>query len=266
MTCYQTTNLPRGFPTTGRTSYKTEAECNQACKEGACCEGATCSVKPQCQCQGTGKTFQGVGTTCSPNPCGCCGNGESIAGKTATISVSTNSMPVLRWCPQVSGGTQFLMCPDGLQYGGCWAVKPCETPTIGAWVDTAFSASATFTSNSAALSCSASLAGQCPGGPGSASVGISASPCMIYAIVDCTDLMLALSAGGFLRPYWAWTYDPQATEYNALYYVFQYRTGSGSNETTQSVNSTPVPPAPRYDGRSWDLFKTVTVSMRLALV
>ena len=49
--------------------FTTEAECLQACREGACCEGTTCSVKPQCQCQGTGKTFKGVGTTCSPNPC-----------------------------------------------------------------------------------------------------------------------------------------------------------------------------------------------------
>ena len=52
-------------------SYKTEAQCLQACKEGACCEGTTCSVRPQCQCQGTGQTFKGVGTTCDPNPCGC---------------------------------------------------------------------------------------------------------------------------------------------------------------------------------------------------
>ena len=72
MPCYQPSNSPPGFTTTGRTSYATEAECNQACKEGACCEGTTCTVKPQCQCQGTGKTFKGVGTVCSPNPCcGC---------------------------------------------------------------------------------------------------------------------------------------------------------------------------------------------------
>jgi hypothetical protein len=51
MPCYQSTNLPSGVTTTGRTSYKTEAECNQACREGACCEGTTCSVKPQCQCK-----------------------------------------------------------------------------------------------------------------------------------------------------------------------------------------------------------------------
>jgi hypothetical protein len=53
-------------------SYRTEAECNQACQEGACCEGTTCTVKPQCQCQGAGQTFKGVGTVCDGNPCGCC--------------------------------------------------------------------------------------------------------------------------------------------------------------------------------------------------
>jgi hypothetical protein len=51
--------------------FRTEAECNQACQEGACCEGTVCSVKPQCQCQGAGKVFQGVGTVCTPNPCLC---------------------------------------------------------------------------------------------------------------------------------------------------------------------------------------------------
>ena len=72
MPCSQRTTLTNqtGFtisPSSG--GYATEADCLQACKEGACCEGATCTVKPQCQCQGTGKTFKGVGTTCSPNPC-----------------------------------------------------------------------------------------------------------------------------------------------------------------------------------------------------
>jgi hypothetical protein len=51
MPCYQSTNLPSGVTTTGRTSYATEADCLQACKEGACCEGTTCTVKPQCQCK-----------------------------------------------------------------------------------------------------------------------------------------------------------------------------------------------------------------------
>jgi hypothetical protein len=64
MPCYQSPNFPPGFTTTGRTSYATEADCNQACQEGACCTGTTCSVKPQCQCQGANQTFKGLGTTC----------------------------------------------------------------------------------------------------------------------------------------------------------------------------------------------------------
>jgi hypothetical protein len=51
MPCYQSTSLPSGVTTTGRTGYTTEAECLNACKQGACCDGTTCTVKPQCQCQ-----------------------------------------------------------------------------------------------------------------------------------------------------------------------------------------------------------------------
>jgi hypothetical protein len=67
MACLQT-SAGNGGPGI-RPTYATEAACLEACKEGACCEGTTCSVKPQCQCQGAGKTFNGVGTVCSPNPC-----------------------------------------------------------------------------------------------------------------------------------------------------------------------------------------------------
>jgi hypothetical protein len=44
---------------------------------GACCEDgpagspATCSIKPSCECEGAGKSFKGVGTTCASNPCVC---------------------------------------------------------------------------------------------------------------------------------------------------------------------------------------------------
>ena len=58
-----------GKPTGG--GYVTEAECNQACKEGACCAGTGCSVKPKCQCQSAGQLFNGVGTTCATTDC-CC--------------------------------------------------------------------------------------------------------------------------------------------------------------------------------------------------
>ena len=61
MPCYKSSSLPSGFTTTGRTSYKTETDCLNACQEGACCEGTTCSVKPQCQCQCTS------GSCCGPD-------------------------------------------------------------------------------------------------------------------------------------------------------------------------------------------------------
>lgn len=100
MPCYQPTTGVSSPPRTGK-SYATEAECLDACREGACCEGATCSVMPQCQCQGTGKTFQGVGTTCSPNPClYCCPSGSLPSSITFTISGFTTSRGrFLNWNP-----------------------------------------------------------------------------------------------------------------------------------------------------------------------
>jgi hypothetical protein len=246
-------------------SYRTEAECNQACQEGACCEGAVCTVKPQCQCQGTGQVFRGVGTVCTPNPCGCCGNGETIAGKTATVAVSTDQMPTARWC---AGGNGFVGCPNGQTYNGCWVQKPCETPDFGTWVDTAASLNATFTSNASGSSCTASLQGACPGyaGTRTASVGFSSSPCKIYATVDCPSLIAATVSGSPVSPYWAWTYATQTTTYTALYYVFQYIDGTGANTVTQSANSTPVIPSiPTGSSASWFLSKTVTVNMSLTL-
>lgn len=67
MPCYKSGDLVPEFHTAGKGSYATEAECLEACKEGACCNGTTCSVKPQCQCNAeAGEVFNGVGTTC---PC-----------------------------------------------------------------------------------------------------------------------------------------------------------------------------------------------------
>jgi len=80
MTCRQQQTYAGQTPFSG--SHATEAECLAACQEGACCEGTTCSVKPQCQCQGTGKVFKGVGTVCSPNPCDLC--------DASTITISTS--------------------------------------------------------------------------------------------------------------------------------------------------------------------------------
>jgi hypothetical protein len=76
MACYQSSSIPSGVSASSLNSYSTEADCLNACKEGACCDGTTCSVKPQCQCQGTGQFFGGVGTTCETVDC-CCTSAES---------------------------------------------------------------------------------------------------------------------------------------------------------------------------------------------
>lgn len=52
-----------------------------ACAKGACCVAGVCSQEIESQCVSQGGTFQGVSTTCDPNPCpqptgACCvGNG-----------------------------------------------------------------------------------------------------------------------------------------------------------------------------------------------
>lgn len=100
---------------TGQRYSKLE-DCLEACKEGACCEGTTCTVKPQCQCQGTGKTFSGVGTTCDPSPCvgACC---ESRA-----VGIDPNAGPPAYAAPRCTTTTQsgcsYLYQPSGASQCG----------------------------------------------------------------------------------------------------------------------------------------------------
>jgi hypothetical protein len=108
MTCYQSTNFPSGFTTTGRTAYRTEAECNQACGEGACCEGTSCTVKPQCQCQGEGKTFKGVGTVCTLGMCTYACSAACAAPGEVQIQLSISNALIL------PSDDLFVGFPDGL--------------------------------------------------------------------------------------------------------------------------------------------------------
>ena len=71
---YGWTELSRSDVTTGQnavTVSSVEFDCNSL-QKGACCEGASCTVKPQCQCQGAGQVFNGVGTTCAGVSLGAC--------------------------------------------------------------------------------------------------------------------------------------------------------------------------------------------------
>lgn len=55
---------------------------------GACCNGATCTITRHIDCQGSGQSFKGIGTVCSPNPCSGC---DPCPGKTlpdfVTVSI-----------------------------------------------------------------------------------------------------------------------------------------------------------------------------------
>ena len=61
-----TTTTGSGTTTTGSGTTTTVGE------SGACCDGEDCHISPsQDDCEGSsGRTFQGVGTVCTPNPCG----------------------------------------------------------------------------------------------------------------------------------------------------------------------------------------------------
>jgi hypothetical protein len=120
MPCYKASNYPGGVPA-GTVSHATLEDCTEYCNEGACCEGTTCSIKPQCQCQGEGQVFKGVGTVCSPNPCSaliceCDLDDNSIANASAVtlsaISASFSSGPTNPFQPFYSDLSDGGACVD----------------------------------------------------------------------------------------------------------------------------------------------------------
>lgn len=143
MPCYQQQSLPAGVTSQGRVAYPTQTDCLNACKEGACCEGATCSVKPQCQCQGAGKTFKGVGTTCESTKGACC-TGTSCAvvsececvgtGKTFNGVGTTCTAGACAACPTQCGGNplpdQFDVTVSGFDNPYCFAVNGTWTVSV----------------------------------------------------------------------------------------------------------------------------------------
>lgn len=97
MPCQQITNTGVDYnpPLATRSGpFTSEADCLNACKEGACCESnGTCNVRPQCQCQGAGQTFQGIGTVCSPNPCFTCCSTPNQTRPSAVVVEITGYTP-----------------------------------------------------------------------------------------------------------------------------------------------------------------------------
>jgi hypothetical protein len=68
--------------------------CPNACVTGACClTDGTCLTRIQTQCNGPGMTFNGPGTTCTPNPCpqptgACCFMGICFPDQTSAACLS----------------------------------------------------------------------------------------------------------------------------------------------------------------------------------
>jgi hypothetical protein len=141
MPCIQITNQAATYtsssecPSSGPFSsgaFASEAECLEACKLGACCQSNnTCVVKPQCQCQGNGQTFRGVGVLCSPNPCvnvctDCCPSFLSTGGrKSIGLSVSLvwsttcNGQQYSEAFSQVIPAYSIIGCPEGPYCSAC---------------------------------------------------------------------------------------------------------------------------------------------------
>ena len=145
-----------GSGQSGGGGYKTEANCLQACKEGACCEGTTCTVKPACQCQGAGKVFKGVGTVCTDNPCDyCAGSCSPLPTHPVYLSMSVSNFtgPVPRdFAITTTRQIQRYMFNVGTET--CWAYSyllhsaghQCPTPLGGQVID-GYLLSAIFSQN-----------------------------------------------------------------------------------------------------------------------
>jgi hypothetical protein len=94
LVCYSFTATNRTFTVAaidnhgGNTSYTLRICFSTLGAGGACCEGTTCSVKPQCQCQGAGKVFKGVGTVCAGNPCVCASTCIPTSVQSLTLTIS----------------------------------------------------------------------------------------------------------------------------------------------------------------------------------
>jgi hypothetical protein len=133
MPCYEfQSDSPSGPPWSS--GFASEADCLQACGEGACCNGTTCTVKPQCQCNAAaGEVFKGVGTVCSPNPCLCCGTTDTPEHLMLTISSFNwyQASPPPIPASQVNG--DYLISRIGNAYPLCINWEMYDRPTIGGW-------------------------------------------------------------------------------------------------------------------------------------
>lgn len=112
--------------------------CTCACCCGACCyPDGTCVVTLESECTGVGPVFQGKGTTCSPNPCGCTTDDDCCGGNWKFNYSGTTYGPyaTASECSSASSATCspfpclcFCDAIDPYCCGGTCQNEPCEPP------------------------------------------------------------------------------------------------------------------------------------------
>jgi hypothetical protein len=112
---------------------------NDACGVGACCAGPTpssgCGIDTRPNCEANGRTFLGVGTECTPNPCGilsvtaacCTGEGCEVLNSIDCANGFGQFIPTVPACgPQTC---QFGACC--FEEGGCTDALPSDCANFG---------------------------------------------------------------------------------------------------------------------------------------
>jgi subtilisin-like proprotein convertase family protein/nitrous oxidase accessory protein NosD len=135
-----TTTSTTGFPF----PYLLSVGSGPAPIAGACCNAALCSVSNDLTCNSTFGTFQGSGTTCSPNPCvtgACCLTNGTCVVQLASACASLNGLyqgdtttcPPTPACPATGSCcvaasctiTFQVQCTGAWTGGGICAPNPC---------------------------------------------------------------------------------------------------------------------------------------------
>jgi len=203
---------------------------NCGCCGGACCDGTTCSVTSEEQCRVAGKTFRGLGTTCSPNPCGCCGTGDVLSSGNVSVSVVRSLNVIAR--------------------SSCACEVFSEPPASASQCR---SDSAILSQSGGGDACSRTVVGIMSGTTHTGTnysvsqdgtVGITPG-CMLYALINSP----LNPCGGAIRIYYAWPFVSNQSSYSGGYSVFLFLDGLGSSVWVQSTSST-TPEAPTHPSAS----------------
>ena len=225
------TSPPTGAVFSG--PFRTKAGCNQACADGACCEsGGICTVRQQCQCQGIGQFFKGVGTVCESEVCGCCGNAETLASRVITVTVTrTLNVEKDSRCACIAG-QGFPIAPT-----------QCESLS-----DTLFNAGT-----------DACVRRVLSSRTGLVELKKTTAGCVLFFTVlwplgHCFSQVRTI--------YWQWPYSQSLLQYTASYFVFLFVNSFGELKTVSATSSS-VPAAPggfSYAGAKFSIDLSVHIA------